>query len=84
MIDTKDILGMMADDHRNALGLQLRCTGRGTHIRAGDGNTHTLQHQAQRTHGHAADTDQVDPPAGRNIFRNLFASKHKSYSCIVT
>ena len=35
---------------------------------------HTLQNKTEGTHGHAADTDQVDTATGLNIFFNCLIS----------
>ena len=55
-----NILRPVADLHTNTLGNQLIGGNRGIHIRAGNDQSHTLQHKTQRTHGYAADTDQMD------------------------
>ena len=54
-----NILGPVADGNMDALGDQLVRGNGGIHIRTGHQQTHTLQHQAQRTHGNAADADQM-------------------------
>ena len=61
---TLNIFCPMADVNMDALLDQFIGRYRGIHIRAGDNQTHSLQHQTQRPHRHAADTNQVYPLSG--------------------
>ena len=79
-LGTGYIRGAMADGNRNTLGLQLFRRKGTAHIGAGDHHTHPLQYQTQRTHGHAADTDQMNPAARLQIGADLLILRHTPYS----
>ena len=74
------IIRAVADGNRDTLGLQL-LRGKGTaHIGAGDHHAHPFQYQTQRPHGHAADTDQMNPAARLQIGADLLILRHTPYS----
>ena len=58
------ILGGVADGHLNAHGAQVPHRIAVRHVGALHHKAHALQHLGQRAHGHAADTGQMDAPAG--------------------
>lgn len=59
--------GAVADVDMDALGLQLLRGNGGVHVGARDVQAHPLQHQAQGTHGNAADAHQMDVVARGEI-----------------
>ena len=62
-----DILLTVADVDGDPAALELLCRDGGVHVRAGDLHAHAPQHKAERPHRHAADPDQMRPPAGQEI-----------------
>ena len=71
-----DVLRLMTDADGDALVDQLLGGGGSGHVRAGDGDAHALQDEAQRTHGDTADADQMDTAAGSNILCNRNRIRH--------
>ena len=67
---TLNIFRPVADFHTDSLGDQLIGGNRGIHIGTRDLHTHALKHQAQRTHGHTANSHQVDMITGPQIVRD--------------
>ena len=68
------IFRSVADGDLNALGDQLVGGHGRIHIRTGHLQTHALENQAQRTHGHAADAHKMYMGAGDKILLQFFAS----------
>ena len=62
-----NILLAVADVDGDPAALKLFRRDGGVHIRAGDLHAHAPQHKAERPHRHAADPDQMRPPAGTKI-----------------
>ena len=65
-----NILRGMSDIHPDSLGNQLLRRDRRAHIGAGDLHAHALEHQANGTHGHTADANQMHMTAGDQILGN--------------
>ena len=75
-----DIFAPVPDGHMNPMLLQFLGGERGAHIGAGNLQAHALEHQSQWPHGDAANANQVHPPAGNNIFRNIICFHTKNNS----
>ena len=71
-----DVLGLMTDADGDALVDQLLGGSGSGHVRTGDIDAHALQDQAQRTHGNAANADQMDAAAGSDILCNRNRIRH--------
>ena len=74
-----NIFGTMANGHMDSFFNQLLCGKRSAHIRAGNLQPHSLQHQSQWPHRNAANANQMHPTAGNDVFRNI-TGFHKNNS----
>ena len=66
-----NILSLMTDSNRNSLSDQLIGRSGSAHVRTRDMNAHSLENQSQRTHGHAANANQMHMTARRDVLLNI-------------
>jgi len=70
-VGAADVLGAVADKDGDTVIDELARRNGGVHVGAGDLHAHAAQHEAERTHGDAADADEVGAPAGLEVIRNI-------------